>query len=314
MKVIKIVKNVSIILLLCASISCGSTNVSSDGKTSSDSKSQTSSVKDSEFIQMISEYKFSVVQTPRAAEFNKPFASSFIFQVKTTAGSTAKNYPVTIEYPVGKNKNGEIEFAKENVLTNNEGKVLFKPSKTDFSADSTIYCYSTPTSSKKATINAAKEAGTKTTFKIKSKLISSGAILFIWEYNEKDKPATNCYTVLSELQTRGATAGNAPINQESYIGASTETLYSKNKAIVENSFGYLIGGTVKFDNPVAKNDDKTWTCSLNSEIYVIDMNNGKEVYRHNYSAKVTDAKYEKAISEARKVLAKTIVDNLVDNL
>lgn len=314
MKVLSKIRKVSVAVLLATLVSCGSTPAGEKSVISEEkAPSTTSSVKDTEFIESLQNYKISVLQTPKAADYNKPFASSFIIQVKTSTGAVAANYPITIEYPVNKVK-GKVEFETTNVETDSAGKVLFKPQNTAFSVNSTISFYPTPVSNKKNTIQAAKDAGVKTTFAIKSKLISSGAILFIWEYNEKDKPATNCYTVLSELQTRGATAGNAPMNQESLIGASTDTLYSKNKAIVENAFGYLIGGTVKFVTPVSRNDDKTWTCSLISEIYVIDMDTGKEVYRNTYSADATDAKYEKSISDARKKLAKEIVDNLVDNL
>lgn len=310
MKVIKILKTVTAVLFMAAAISCGSTSVDSSND---DSKNQAPSVKDSEFIESLANYKINLIQTPKAADYNKPFATSFIVQVKNKSGAAVPNFPITIEYPSSKEK-GKVVFTTKNVTTDNAGKVLFKPENTDFSVKSECSFYPTPVSNKKSTVNAAKEAGVKANFVIKSKLISSGAILFIWEYNEKGKPATNCYTVLSELQTRGATAGNAPINQESMIGAANDVLYTRNKAIVENNFGYLICGTVKYVNPVQKNDDKTWTCSLVSEIYVIDMNNGKEIYRKTYSADATDAKYEKSISEARKVLAKVIVDNLVDNL
>lgn len=305
----KIVKFLAIGLLSILALSCGSTSIDSN----SSSTAQAPSVKDSEFIETLKDIKISVLQTPKAADYGKAFTSSFIIQVKNITGAVLPDYPVTIEYPVS-NTNEKIEFETLNTTTDAAGKVLFKPSNTDFTVNSQISFYPTPSSNKKATVQAAKEAGTSTKFQIKSKIVSKGAILFIWEFNEKDKPTTNCYSVLSELQTRGATAGNAPVNQESYIGASTETLYKKNHEIVENNFGFLIGGTVKYENPVSKNDENLWTCNLVSEIYVIDMTTGKEVYRKTYKASEKDAKYDKAVSNCKKTISKIIVDNLVDNL
>lgn len=306
----KIRKILALGLLSILAVSCGTTSGNSNPSTTS---VQAPSQKDSDFISSLSDVKFSVLQTPKAADYGKSFASSFIVQVKNSAGSVMADYPVTIEYPVG-NQNEKVEFATVSTTTDAAGKVLFKPENTEFAVNSEILFYPTPASNKKSTVQAAKNAGTSTKFQIKSKIISKGAILFIWEFNEKDKPVTNCYTVLSELQTRGATAGNAPVNQESYIGASTETLYKKNHDIVENNFGFLIGGTVKYESPVAKDSDNMWTCNLVSEIYVIDMATGKEVFRKTYKASEKDAKYDKAISNCKKTIAKIIVDNLVDNL
>ncbi len=305
----KIGKFLAIGLLSIFIVSCGSTAVENE-KTST---TQAPSIKDSEFIETLKDVKISVLQTPKAADYGKPFTSSFIIQVRNSLNEILPDYPVTIEYPVS-NVNEKISFETFATTTDSAGKVLFKPENTDFTVSSQIYFYPTPVSNKKSTIQAAKEAGTSTKFQIKSKLVSKGAILFIWEYNEKGKATTNCYSVLSELQTRGATVGNAPVNQESYIGAPIETIYKKNHEIVENNFGFLIGGTVKYKSPVEKDADKMWTCNLISEIYVIDMTTGKEIFRKTYKASEKDVKYDKAVSNCKKSISKIIVDNLVDNL
>lgn len=295
-------------VLIALLVSCGTTSSTQDKKTVS-----APSPKDTEFIESLNSVKINVLQTPRPAEFDKPFTSSFIFQAKNTDGSILPNYNVTIEYPVS-HDDDDIKYEKTTTFTDESGKVLFKPTKTDFTVNAKIYCYPTPPSSKKSTVMAAKEARSSTKFQIKSRIASKGALLFIWEYNERNKPTTNCYTILSELQARGTTVGNAPVNQESYIGASTDTIYKKNYEIVQNNFGFLIGGTIKYEKPVAKNDDNLWECSLVSEIYVIDMTSGKEIFRKTYDCDEEDSKYDKAVSNCKKAISKEIVDDLVDNI
>lgn len=311
----KVIKFVTLSILTLLAISCGSTsqsNIKSE-KQMAEAPATTQNVKDSEFVSSLEGINFSVLQTPKAADYGKPFASSFIIQVKDSSGAVKADYPVTIEFPIS-HQNDKIEYGTYNTVTDAAGKILFKPTNTEFTVNSEIHFYPTPVSSKKSTVQAAKKAGTSTKFQIKSKLLSKGAILFIWEFNEKNKPTTNCYSVLSELQKKGATAGNAPLNQESYISASTETIYKKNYEIVQNNFGFLIGGTVKYESPLAKDADGLWNCNLTAEIYVIDMTSGKEVFRKNYTASVKDAKSDKAVSNCKTAIAKVIVENLVDNL
>ena len=65
---------------------------------------------------------------------------------------------------------------------------------------------------------------------------------------------------------------NAPLcDDTSYITASKQKIYKDNYQYVEDQFGYLIGGTVKFVSPVQANEDGTYSAHLIADIYGINM-------------------------------------------
>ena len=88
--------------------------------------------------------------------------------------------------------------------------------------------------------------------------------------------------------------GNAPISDVSYIGKSAEQLYKANYEYIEDSYGYLIYGTIKFEQPVTASDDG-FTCILTAEISAIEMKHGKVVLTHNFSQTGTGANWNKCV-------------------
>lgn len=264
---------------------------------------------ETEFVESMKNYKISLIQSPKNTDFNKPFQKSYIVQVKDKEGKIQPNFKISVSYPSSK-KNNEIIYKTENITTDSEGKISFLPENTNFTVSDYIYFYPAPNSNKQLLVDKLKENGLKTDFIIRSAIITKGAILAVWEYNEKDKPANNFYTLISELQASGTPkAGNAPYSDSTTIGLPAQEIYQKNYDIIGTDFGYLIIGTVKFEKPYEKIND-IYNVYIIAEFKVIDMANGKELYQTVIQKTSQDAKYNNAVSACKKAVARQLINEI----
>ncbi len=287
--------------------------------TTSDSAAKNSGVEkkqnpDKAFIDSLSNTVIKVTAYPaKQTNVNKKFSSDYSLSVCDKSGQPLANFVITAEYPASKT-DGVINFEKQNITTDETGKAVFTPQIPSFAADTNVYFYSATDSTNKDTINAAKQAGAQAAWKVRSDIVTKGAILFIWDYNEKGKPVNNSYEILSEFRTRGMTmTGNAPVNETAYIGKPLNWLYKQNHEIVENSYGYLIVGTIQYVKPVEQAEDG-WFCSLTADISVADMKNGTQVFTGTFTNEVTGANWSKATGKCKEELAKKIVDAIIYGL
>ncbi|MBR5645505.1 MAG: hypothetical protein IKX23_02550 [Treponema sp.] len=281
---------------------CSSTKVNTD---QANSKSA-----DTAFLNLLTTVKIEMVQSPAPTTKGKMFSKQFIVSVKNSQTSEPmQNFSLTISYPVSADEN-----KTENVRTNSDGTYIFDAPVCNFAVNGKFLAYANPNSKKQNLIDAAVQSGASADFFVRSDIPEKGAILFIYEYDEKNKPARNFYNLISEFQKYGCKkVGNAPVNDESDIGKSIESLYKRNKEIVNDEFGYFIGGTVKYVKPIEKNENGFY-CALTAEIWVVDMTNGKEIYRNSYSCETTQPKWEKAASKCKEDLGKIIADDLIYKL
>lgn len=320
MKVTKLI--FSCIILSTFLISCASTNSNQENSNtqapniSSEIEEKSNSEQDSEsdkFIKSLEGINISFTKSPKATQINKNFNSSFDFTVKDKSGNTLANYPLTISYPSSKEK-GEILYNEIDIKTDANGTYSYTAETPKFSANTTLAVYPTPIDYSDIVIDAAVSYRAEAEWKVKSDIITKGAVLFIWDFNEKNKPINNSYDILSEFRTRGMSmVGNAPINETSYIGKPLSTLYKKNYEIIETAYGYLIVGTVKFAKPVAPVDDQ-YSCTLIADIQAVDMKNGKLIYSSTFEHEARGKNWNACVSKAKEELATTVVDALVYGL
>lgn len=302
----KVIHTLFLTTLLISLVSCASTNGAQDKTTKNLNQEET------EFIASMENVKVTFLQKPKDAAYNKGFATPYIIQVKDASGNALPNYSITISFPNGK-KDKVISFGTVALVTDAKGTITFTPDKPDFSCTSEIKAYPTPISKKTQVVEAAKNVAATGRWCIKSKLISSKSLMFVWEYNEKDQPNTNAYCILADIQNRGASAGNAPIVEESYLHKDPAVLYKANHDIVEDKFDFLIYGTLKFAGPVEKTDDG-YKCNMVSEISVMDMHTGTVIYTNSFTNTTVDPKYDKAVSNCKKQIAIKIGDDLSESL
>lgn len=301
---------------------CASTS-SSENDSKSLSKSNTAAPEkivieqtaEEKFLSSISGVSINNVSTPKEIAKGKNFASAFVFEVKDGEDNALADFPISIVYPESRTE-GKLTYATANVRSDENGKVSFTAPKTDFAANTKITAYPTPATDDEKLLETVKEMGAQTDWKVKSDIATKGAVLFIWDYNEKDRPVNNWYDVQAEFRTRGITmVGNGPINETSYIG-KYQTLYKETyKVIGGSNYGYLIYGTNKFVKPVeALEDGSGYRCTMKAEIQAVRMKDGALVYSTELTHEATGKNWNACVSNCKEQLAKKLVTDLIYGL
>ena len=90
-----------------------------------------------------------------------------------------------------------------------------------------------------------------------------------------------------------------------------ERIYKANFEYVGTDFGYLIGGTIKFANPVEKNEDDTYTAHMIADIYGIEMKTGKVIYEQTIEYTSSGANWNKAVDNCKTKLTAMTVDSIM---
>lgn len=278
-------------------------------RTTQDSKTKK---EETQFLESIQNISINFTKKPKTANINKAFSNPYVIEIKNSDGTAIPNFKIVITYPTEKTSDGSINFTELEAVTDENGIYSFEAPTPTFAVDTKVSVYPKPFNE-----NVEKEAKkfTQTAeWKVKSDIISKGAVLFIWDFNEKDRPVNNSYEILSEFRTRGmAMVGNAPINEPSYIGKPIDKLYKDNYEIIEDSYGYLIVGTIKFTKPVEQVENG-YLCSLIADIQAINMKTGKEIFASTFFNEATGANWTKCVNACKEKLAETIVDSLVYGL
>ena len=266
------------------------------------------------FLDSIKGIKLEFTKIPPKTKKNKAFASAYELLVTDTEGNPVPDFEVALIYPV-KNTNNEITGNRERLITDENGLASFMPATPDFACKSTVAAY--PFVPDNLIIENEDIEPFKVTadFLVESDVAQKGAIMFVFEYTESGKPSKNSYEILSALRKKGVSQiGNAPISDSSYITASKQKIYKDNYEYVEDQFGYLIGGTIKFANPVQANEDGSYTATLVADIYGIDMKTGKVVYEETNEYTSNGTNWNKAVESCKEKLTANVVDSIMYGL
>ena len=184
-----------------------------------------------------------VINSPEGKK-SEGFKDRFLFSVTDTSIASDSNYvedfKIKITYPVAK-KGNEYTFDSQVFTSNADGKVYFTPPLFDFSANTQLFVmpYNLETQDEKV---LEKQEAMKVAAPFKIKTSISSAVLFVWEYNELNKPTGNSYELISALRAKKIyNVGNAPVNESSDIGKPADYIYKENYEIIGSSYQYLIG-------------------------------------------------------------------------
>ncbi|MCR4579764.1 MAG: hypothetical protein K5681_05400 [Treponema sp.] len=253
------------------------------------------------------------ISGPSVTNLNKSFAKPYIFAVKHADSSAYSDFDIEITYPASKSQTG-LDYASQIIKSDSQGLVTYNPEKAAFSANAFVSAKPALLYDDENVKAAAAEKEVKAPYQVKSDIASKGAVLFIWDYNEKGRPVNNSTHVQSEFRTRGITlVGNGPVNETSYIGKNSALYRDTYEIIGGDAYGYLISGTIKFANPVTADGDE-YVCSLIAEITGIKMKDGSQIFTGSYSHEARGKNWNESTSKCKEELAKIIVDNLVFGL
>ena len=236
----------------------------------------------------------------------------------TTTETPIANFKVNVKYPSSKDKS-ELQFSTIELTSDENGMISFNPENTNFTCASSIQVFPAipqdVNASDEVVINAIQQKKITKDIKIKSDIINKGAVLFVWEYNEKGRPTGNSYNILSEVRKRGITlTGNAPVSDVSYIEKPLSELYQANFEIIGSTmYGYLLSGTLEFEQPVTKVEDG-YTCTLVFQLDGIDMKTGDVIFSTTQSHSAQGSNWNNCVSKCKNELTVKIVDELIYGL
>ena len=308
----------SLILLLF--ISCATTNEttkkSSDSSKKSDVEETVPQLSEEElFIQEMNKYTLEFTNVPAKIKKGKTFVSDFEVTVKDENGNPAADFDVCFTYPAMK-EDSKLVSTSIVVKTNENGIASFNPGIVSFAAKTKVYANPDVTGKLEAYYDVLPVPTTEADFLVESDVAAKGAIMFIFEYTEGGKPSKNSYEILSALRKKGVSMiSNAPLcDDTSYITASKQKIYKDNYQYVEDQFGYLIGGTVKFVSPVQANEDGTYSAHLIADIYGINMKTGEVVYEDTNEYISTGTNWSKAVESCKEKLTAIVVDSIMYGL
>ena len=97
--------------------------------------------------------------------------------------------------------------------------------------------------------------------------------------------------------------------------AIARDLNKENYEIIEDQYGYLICGTIKFSQPVtALESGDGYCCTMVAEISAVNMKNGKVVYTNKFEQYAEGSNWNNVTQTCKDKISKTIADSLVFGL
>ncbi len=267
------------------------------------------------FLKSLEGISIQKVSSPKEILLGRNFSGPFVFSVTNADGTAAEGFNLTLSYPASKT-DGAINFEKTTLTTDSEGKISFTADKPAFAVNTNVSVFPTPVSEDPELAEKLSAFTAQAAWKVKSDVALKGAVLFIWDFNEKDRPVNNSYNIQAEFRSRGITmVGNGPVNETSYIGKSA-ALYKDTYEIIGGSqYGYLIYGTIKFEQPVtALEDGSGYTCILKADIEAVRMKNGEKVYSSSITYQANGKNWNECVSVGKDKLSELVVDDIVYGL
>lgn len=256
-----------------------------------------------------------IESSPAAVNVRKSFSKNFSASVKDESGSPVSDFSVIVKFPASKTES-VINYETKVLNTDENGLVSFTAPQTSFAANEKVVFYPAPCNESEEALEAAMEKAVSADYLVKSDIITKGAVLFIWDFNEKGNPTNNSYEIQSKFRTKGITlVGNGPVSESKYIG-KPQTLYRETYDIIgPDAYGYLLYGTITFEQPVTANEDKTaYTCMLKAEIDAINMKNGSKIYSKVFTYNSTGKNYNECVNNGKSNLAELVVSDIIYGL
>ena len=268
------------------------------------------------FIKSLQGITISKLSSPKEVYKGRKFSEPFIFEAKNADGSPVEGLSLTLLWPSSKSVDEGIIFQKSEILTDSEGKISFTAEATSFAAKTKISVYPTPINESSELLERLKPFTAEADWKVKSDLPSKGAVLFVGDFNEKDRRINNFSNLQAEFRTRGITmVGNGPVNETTYIGKQQSLYKETYKIIGGKAYGYLIYGTIKFEQPVtAKEDGSGYFAIFRADIEAFNMKDGSKVYSFTTSYEAEGKNWNECVSKGKDKIAELIVSDIIYGL
>lgn len=269
----------------------------------------TSNQQEKQFKALLSTLEIKVTGQPKQTYSNTAFNSDYTILVTTEEGP-ASELDITVSYPSARS-NDTITYSTVQIVTDAEGKAVFKPETPAFAVKDEVTFYPTPVNSNAAIVKAAYDVACKAPYLVKSSYAKYPfGILYVYDFNENGRPTTNNFTVLQSLRNSGVSVGNSPISDTSYFNKPIADLYKANYNIVGNAYNFLVVGSIKYAEPAVEEEGSA-TVKLVADITCVDMKNGNVLYQTCFEESTTEKNKWSADQKCRKVLAEKAASAII---
>lgn len=299
--------------VLLALPSCATTKAESTSKESEDAKIEAVSV--SNFKKEVENMNITLVSAPDAPMAGSPFAKPFVVSVKDNDGNPYSNYTLSVKVPTGKN-NGVIEYETIEAVTDENGRVSYKPSTFPTSMNAVI------TFSPKIPFNSstnqklAKAVSLEVPCRVRFALVKKSILVNLVDYDQKGKMIVDSGITSSNLVGEFWRAGypyqaqNADFHKQ--IDAGSAAVYARAKEMVQGStyYKYIVYGKVKYASDI-KEVEGGYSLSLTGTVTVIDWTTGKDIYTVTKTSTVVDKNKWAVYKACQTQLAKDLCNDLV---
>ena len=263
-------------------------------------------IEQNEFLARISGIALNVVSFPKQTVKHAPFPSAYTLLVKDAEGKEVSGIPITVSYPASRTDDS-IVYDTTVLTTDENGRIEFMPDVPTSSFDEVVSFYPTPVNSNPETVEAARAVSVTAPFKVRTDLVKKSGILYVFDFDEKDRALTNSRYILRDFINSGVRSGNSPIPSPNYLNRNIDALYKATRAIVGDSAGFMVSGSIKFAAPLQRQDNGTYACTLVADVVCVNMKNGEVLYKTRQTASETGTSQYLAAEACRKKIASQTV-------
>lgn len=263
-------------------------------------------IEQSEFLTRISGIALNIVSFPKQTVKHVPFSSAYTLLVKDADGKEVSGMSITVSYPVSRTDDS-IVYDTTVLITDENGRIEFMPAVPTSAFDEAVIFYPTPVDSNPETAKAARAVSVTAPYKVRTDTTKKTGILYVFDFDENDRVLTNSRYILRDFINSGVRSGNSPIPSPDYLNQSIDSLYKATRAIVGDSAGFMVSGSIKFVAPLQRQDNGTYACTLVADVVCIDMKNGEVLYKTRQTASETEASQYLAAEACRKKVASQTV-------
>ncbi len=263
-------------------------------------------IEQSEFLTRISGIALNIVSFPKQTVKHVPFSSAYTLLVKDADGKEVSGMSITVSYPVSRTDDS-IVYDTTVLITDENGRIEFMPAVPTSAFDEAVIFYPTPVDSNSETAKAARAVSVTAPYKVRTDTTKKTGILYVFDFDENDRVLTNSRYILRDFINSGVRSGNSPIPSPDYLNQSIDSLYKATRAIVGDSAGFMVSGSIKFAAPLQRQDNGTYACTLVADVVCIDMKNGEVLYKTRQTASETEASQYLAAEACRKKVASQTV-------
>lgn len=264
---------------------------------------------ETDFIEKLKDIELKVVSSPRQIYKTKEFTSAYVVMAQNQEGPV-QDLKITVSYPISRKDNTIVYDLKE-FTTDEKGSISFKPEGVqNFAAQDVVTFYPTPVTNSSTVVQASYDVAVTSPWLVKSDYTWYSGLLYVYDFNENNRPTTNSFYLLQDLRNAGLNVGNAPLSNTSYFDKPLTDLYNDTKEIVGNSQKFMVYGSLKFQKPVEQTDSG-YSCTLVADISCIEMKTGSVFYKFQLTETALEKNKYDSVDKCKSRLAEKVANALI---